>query len=121
MSKLAEHLDRVDGIEASKALSTDDGHKYRVVRASNWTATVLVDGVDSLDFKLVSEGKGGIYTIEKSVIDTLVGLGVEAVKGVLKVIGGQCYTQNHQEATFDPKTGNMTGFTNTTTVVCPPD
>src|SRR5258708_19685961 len=111
MSKLAEHLDRVDGIEASKALSTDDGHKYRVVRASNWTATVLVDGVDSLDFKLVSEGKGGIYTIEKSVIDTLVGLGVEAGKGVLKGIGGPCYKQNHQETPFFPQTQNNTPST----------
>ena len=126
MATVAKHGNRLkfeslEGMHMTHTLETRDGTKYHVVRRTDRLAAVIIEGAEELDFTLVSEGGGGFETIEKGVIDTLVDWGAAALKLGKKLLTGGCYTQNTQTATFDPKTGNMTGFTNTTTVVCSPD
>ena len=107
------------GVNITRSLETRKGTRYRIVRRSDWVSSVLVEGADGLDFTLVSDGGGGGFeTIEKGVIDTLVDWGKAALDLGAKLLKGDCYLQNKQTATFDPKTGNMTGFTNTTSIVC---
>jgi hypothetical protein len=118
MANLGKHLEMIEGIEMTKTLETKHGQKYHVVRRTNVLASVIVEGADELDFTLVSDGGGGLHTIEKGAIDTLVGWGADALKLGLKLMTGECKLVNHQEATFDPTTGNMTGFSNTTSLQC---
>lgn len=110
-------VEKLDGIEMTKVFHSQDGHHYRLVRRSASRASVV--GVDGLNFDVIVDGGGKLEVIEKGVIGTLLDWGAAALKLGGKLLNGECSLQNTQTATFDPKTGNMTGFTNTTTVVCP--
>ena len=80
--RLGEHLgselETLDGVEITKTLETRDGLRYRIVRRTAARASVIVEDADGLDFELVSEGEGGLQTIEKGIVDTLVGWGKTA-------------------------------------------
>lgn len=116
-SKLIDLVDDVSGLRASRSLKTRDGDQYRVVQISPRSAVVIVEGSEDLELTLTTES-GDIFTVEKSVVDKIIDYGVKAAKLGAKLISGKCYLKNKQVATFDPKTGNMTGFKNETWVVC---
>lgn len=115
--RLSDYLEERDGLEMTRTLETEDGLRYRIVRRSTFSASVIVEGLDGLDLTIKSDD-GGLQTMQKGIVDTIVGWGKAAWDLGKKLLSGDCYQQNQQVATFDPKTGNMTGFQNTTTIVC---
>jgi hypothetical protein len=109
-----------DGVQVTRQLETADGLRYRVIRRSPFSASIIIEGVDDLDLTMLTEGGAEIETMQKSTVDKIVGWGKAAWDFAKGVLAGNCYIQNTQTATFDPATGNMTGFTNVTQVVCQP-
>ena len=118
-------MESFDGIRATATRVSPDGNRYRVVLLSSRVASVLVEGFEDSNFQIVAgDGEaddGGITMAKIPVIGGWLDAGVKLITAGLEFLKEvKCYRENTQVATFDPKTGNMTGFRNETRIVCAP-
>jgi len=117
MTTLGDILVDADGLRASEALKTASGENYRLVAISRSAAAVVVPD-SQMNLQLTCGDGGDVTTIAMEGLDNLIDGALGLLRVGLQMALGKCYLQNKQTATFDPKTGNMTGFTNSTEIVC---